>query len=162
MPRVTASLRLLRSKEREEHVEGDLDGVDVRDAPLVGDELEVDEVHQRPHLPRSLAGGQEVVLDLAADGREGISVDEAEVGEEHAHEDGAPEELIDGDLREDGGGVGSGDLLIEPVVEVVSGGAVVDESEERQGREALVVDGSSGNEELRCRIHSTSPMVSVG
>ena len=87
-------------------------------------------MHNWPHFPRSLTGGEQVILDLVTNGGEGISVDKSEVGEENTHEDGAPEELIDGNLREDGDGISSGDFIVEPVVEVVSRGAVVDESEE--------------------------------
>lgn len=49
-------LCLLRSKEREEHVERNLDSVDIWNAPLVTYELEVDQVYNWPHLPRSLTG----------------------------------------------------------------------------------------------------------
>ena len=115
---------------------------------LVGDELEVDGVDDGPDLPGSLAGAEEVVLDLGSDGGEAVSVDEAEVGEEDGHEDGAPEDLVDGDLGEDGLGVLALDLGVEPVVEVVAGGSVVDEAEDREGDEALHVEGSSGDEDL--------------
>lgn len=125
-----------------------MDGIDIRDAPLVGNELKVDEVNCGPHFPRSLAGGQEVVLDLVSNSSERISIDEAEVGEENAHEDWAPEELINGNLSEDGNGICSGDLFIKPVVEVVSRRPVVNESEKGEGGKTFVVDGSSRNEEL--------------
>ena len=141
-------LSLLRSKKRKEHVERNLDSVDVWNAPLVGNELEVDHVHNRPHLPRSLACSKQVILDLISDDGEGISVDETEIGEEHTHEDGAPEELIDGNFRENGDGIGSGDLLFKPVVEGVTRGAMVDESEEGESGEAFVVDGTSSDEDL--------------
>mmetsp|Transcript_32928 Transcript_32928/g.72238 ORF Transcript_32928/g.72238 Transcript_32928/m.72238 type:complete len:89 (+) Transcript_32928:497-763(+) len=83
-----------------------------------------------PDLPATLTGAEEVVLDLGTDGTETVSVDEAEVGEEDGHEDGTPNELIDGDLGEDGAAVGAGDLVIEPVVEVVAGRSVVEETED--------------------------------
>ena len=83
-----------------------------------------------PYFPRSLAGGEQVILDLVTNGGEGISVDKSEVGEENTHEDGAPEKLIDGNLSENRDGISSGDFFIKPVVEVMSRGAVVDESEE--------------------------------
>jgi hypothetical protein len=125
-----------------------LDSVDVWNAPLVGNELEVYQVHDRPHLPRSLACSKQVILDLISDDREGIAIDETEVGEEDTHEDGAPEELINGNLCEDGDGIGSGDLFVKPVVEVVTRGAMVDESEEGEGCEAFVVNGTSSDEDL--------------
>lgn len=111
-------------------------------------------MHQRPHLPRSLAGGEQVILDLITNGGEGISVDKSEVGEENTHEDWAPEELIDGNLREDRDGISSGDLFVEPIVEVVSRGAVVDESEERESGKTLVINGSSSNEDLIAMIEA--------
>jgi hypothetical protein len=48
-------LLLLGSNKREEHVEGNLDTVDKDKTMLVGDELEVDGVHNGPHLPGSFA-----------------------------------------------------------------------------------------------------------
>ena len=146
---VTKTNRLrLGSDDAEEHVEGDLDAVDEDETVLVGDELEVDGVDDGPDLPGSLAGAEEVGPDLGSDGGEAVAVDEAEVGEEDGHEDGAPEDLVDGDLGEDGLGVRTLDLGVEPVVEVVAGGSVVDESEDGEGDEALHVKGSSGEEDL--------------
>jgi hypothetical protein len=113
-------------------------------------------VHNWPHLPGSLAGGEQVILNLVTNGGEGISVDKSEVGEENTHEDGAPEELIDGNLREDGNGISTGDFFVEPVVKVVSRGAVVDESEERESGKTLVINGSSGNEDLMIMTEGTS------
>ena len=118
------------TEDAEEHVEGDLDAVDEDETVLVGDELEVDGVDEGPDLPASLARGEEVVLDLGGDGSDAVAVDEAKVGEEDGHEDGAPEDLVDGDLGEDGLGVGSLDLGIKPVVEVVARGSVVDKTED--------------------------------
>ena len=68
-PTRVASL-FLASNDGQEHVEGNLDGVDEDKTMLVGDELEVDSVHNGPDLPRSLAGRQEVALDLVADDSE--------------------------------------------------------------------------------------------
>ena len=143
-------LSLLGSKKRKEHVERNLHSIDVRNTPLVRNKLEVNKVDHWPNLPGSLTGRQKVILDLASNDTQGVTVNQAKVGEEDTHEDWAPEELIDGNLCEDGGGVGSGDLFVEPVVEVMSGGAVVDESEEGEGGETLPVDGSTGDEELLC------------
>jgi len=70
-------LCLLGSKKRKEHVESNLDGVDVGNAPLVGDEPEVDEVDDRPHLTRSLARSEKVVLNLVSDHSERVSVHKA-------------------------------------------------------------------------------------
>lgn len=96
-----------------------------------------------------MASSQEVVLDLVTDGVQGISIDKAEVSEEHAHEDGAPEELINSDLGEDGNGISSRNLLIEPVVEVVSRWSVVDETEEGESSETFPINGASSNKDLR-------------
>jgi len=125
-----------------------LDRINVRNTPLIGDKLEVDKVHNRPHFPRSLARSEEVILDLGSNGRQGISINKPKIGEEDAHEDGAPDNLINSDLREDRDCISSGDLLVEPVVEVVSRRSVVDESEEGEGGKTLVINGSSSNEEL--------------
>ena len=123
-----------------------MNSIDVWNTPLVRNKLEVDEVNNWPHLPRSLAGSQKVVLDLVSNGRQRISIDKTKIGEKHTHKDRAPEQLIDCDLGEDRGGICSRDLLIEPIVEVVSRGSVVDEAEERKGGETLVVDRASSNE----------------
>jgi len=56
--------------------------------------------------------------------------------------------LINCNLGKYGCGISSGDLLIEPIVEIVSRGAVVDESEEGEGGKALIVDWSSSDEDL--------------
>ena len=122
--------------------------IDVWNTPFVRDELEVDEVHHRPNLPRSLAGCEQVILNLVANGGEGISVDKSKVGEENTHEDWAPEELINGNLRENRDSISSGNFFVEPVVEVVARGAMVDESEERESGKTLVINGSSSNEDL--------------
>ena len=136
------------TEDAEEHVEGDLDAVDEDETVLVGDELEVDGVDEGPDLPASLARGEEVVLDLGGDGSDAVAVDEAKVGEEDGHEDGAPEDLVDGDLGEDGLGVGTLDLGIEPVVEVVAGGSVVDKAKDAEGDESLHVEGTTRDEDL--------------
>ena len=136
------------TEDAEEHVEGDLDAVDEDETVLVGDELEVDGVDEGPDLPGTLARGEEVVLDLGGDGSDAVAVDEAKVGEEDGHEDGAPEDLVDGDLGEDGLGVGTLDLGIEPVVEVVAGGSVVNETKDGEGDEPLHVKGTAGDEDL--------------
>ena len=136
------------TEDAEEHVEGDLDAVDEDETVLVGDELEVDGVDEGPDLPGTLARGEEVVLDLGGDGSDAVAVDEAKVGEEDGHEDGAPEDLVDGDLGEDGLGVGTLDLGIEPVVEVVAGGSVVDKAKDAEGDESLHVEGTTRDEDL--------------
>ena len=139
---------LLGSNQGKEHVEGHLHSVDKDETMLVGDELEVDRVDQGPDLPAALHGGKEIVLDLVSNDSEGVAVDETQVGEEDTHKDGAPEQLIDTDLERDVLGLGSWNLLVEPVVKVVSRGAVVDEAKDGEGDESLHVEGASANEDL--------------
>ena len=59
-----------------------------------------------------------------------------------------PEDLIDSNLQGNIFGFSSWDLLVKPVVEVVSGGSVVDETEEGKSQETLHVEGSSADEHL--------------
>ena len=115
---------------------------------LGGDELEVYGVHDRPDLPRSLAGRKKIVLDLASNSGEGVAIDQTEVSEEDSHEARAPEELVNSDLEGNIFGFLALDQVVEPVVEVMSRGSVVDETKEGKREETLHVEGSSGNEEL--------------
>mmetsp|Transcript_3555 Transcript_3555/g.8495 ORF Transcript_3555/g.8495 Transcript_3555/m.8495 type:complete len:257 (+) Transcript_3555:137-907(+) len=139
---------LFGSNEREEHVESDLDSVEEEQSVLVGDELEVDKVNKRPDLPRSLAGSEKVVLDLGSNSSETISGDESKVSEEDSHENWAPDGLVDEDLRSDRFSVLSGDLRVEPVVEVVTRRSVVEDTESGKSEESLHVEGTSGDEDL--------------
>lgn len=132
-----------------------MDSINVWNTPLVANKLEVDKVDHWPHLPGSLAGSQKIILDLASDGRQGISIDKAEVCEEDAHEDRAPEELINGNLGKYWDGIRAWNLTIKPIVKVVSRWAVVDESKEREGSKTLVVDGTSSDEDLLYRYSCT-------
>jgi hypothetical protein len=84
------SLYLLASKERKEHVEGNLYRVDEDKTMLVGDELEVNGVDKGPDLPASLASGQEILLDLLTDDGERVSVYQTKIREEDSHKDRAP------------------------------------------------------------------------
>lgn len=79
------SVTLLVPDEGKEHVESNLDRVDEDQAMLVGDELEVHSVNDRPDLPRSLAGGKKIVPDFRSDGAEGVSIDQSKIGEEDSH-----------------------------------------------------------------------------
>lgn len=139
---------LLRTEEGQEHVESDLDTVDEQQPVLAWDDGEVDGVYHRPELPGSLAGGQQVVLDLVSDGRHAVAVDKSKVREEDGHEDGAPTDLVDRDLHGDGLGILSGDLRVQPVVEVMSGGAVVQETEGTESDESLPIEWSRSQEDL--------------
>ena len=139
---------LLGSNERQEHVEGHLYRVDKDQTVLGRDELEVDSVHNGPDLPRSLHSGEEIVLDLIDNSGDGVSVDQTQVSEEDTHEHGAPEELINSDLESHVLGFGSRNLGVQPVVEVVSRGSMVDETKDTESDESLHVEWSSGDENL--------------
>jgi hypothetical protein len=130
-----------------------LDSVDKDKTMLGRDELEVDGMDNGPDLPRSLASTEKVVLDLASDDGHRVAIDQTKVGEEDSHEDGAlkkegkpceileisdevthivlgdpnlpPDQLVKANLHDDGLSLISRDLLVEPVVEVVSRGSVV-------------------------------------
>lgn len=145
-------LNLLGSKKGEEHVESNLDSIDENKTVLGRDEFKVNSMNERPNLPRSLHGSEQIVLDLVSNHVEGVTIDETEVGEEDAHEDGAPADLVDGYLGGNGYSVGSLDFGVEPVVKVVAGGSVVDESEDGEGYETLDVECSLDDEELSKKI----------
>jgi hypothetical protein len=115
---------------------------------LGGDELEVDSVHNGPHLPGSLTGGEKVTLDFVANGGKGITIDQTKVGEKDSHENGAPEKLVNGHLCKDSRGICTLNLAVEPVVKVVSRRSVVDETKDRKRNETLPVKWSSANEDL--------------
>ena len=125
-----------------------MDTVDEDQSVLGGDELKVDSVNNGPDLPRSLASGKKVILDLFSDSREGISVDQSKVSEENSHEDGAPDDLIKGNLHGDLLSFASLNEFVEPVVEVVSRRSVVKESKGRKSDETLHVEWSSADEDL--------------
>jgi len=115
---------------------------------LAGDELEVDGMHNGPDLPGSLNGAEQVVLDLVGNLADAVAIDESQVGEENRHEDGTPEDLVNAHLEGDGLGVRALNLGIQPVVKVVTGGAVVDEAKEGESQESLHVKGTARNENL--------------
>lgn len=147
-PKLLGTCLLLGSNEGKEHVECNLDTVDEDKTVLGGDELEVNSVDNGPHLPRSLACTEQIVLDLASNGGQRISVNQSEVAEEDTHEDRAPHGLVNGNLKGNILCFGSWDLAVQPVVEVVSRRSVVDETEEGKGKEALHIEGSSADENL--------------
>lgn len=126
-----------------------MDTVDENESVLGGDELEVHSMDQRPNLPGPLAGCKQVILDLASDSRERISVDKSKVCEEDSHENGAPDNLIKSDLHTNRLSISAFNLLVEPVVEVVSRGSVVKETECRKSDEALHVEWSARDEDLK-------------
>jgi hypothetical protein len=116
---------------------------------LGGDELEVNSVHNGPHLPGSLTGGEKVALDFVADCGKGITIDQTKVGEKDSHENGTPENLVNGHLGKDSLGIRTLNLAVEPVVKVVSRRSVVDETKDRKCNETLPVKGAPTNENLK-------------
>jgi len=125
-----------------------LDSVEEEQSVLVGDVLEVDEVNNGPDLPRSLAGREEIGLNLCSNYAERVTVAKSKVGEENGHENWAPQGLVNKDFLRDRGSVLSGDLVVKPVVEVVTGRSVVEQTECGKSNESLQVKGTSGNENL--------------
>ncbi len=119
---------------------------------LGADKLEVDGVYQRPDLPGTLAGRQQVVLDLVTDNVEGVAVDQTQIGEKDAHKDGAPEQLVNGNLEGHMLGLGTGNLVVEPVVKVVSGRSVVNETKDGKSYKASHIKGTASNENLNLKI----------
>ena len=90
----------------------DLHAVDVEDALLGGDELEVDQVRERP---QRVVGGEHR-QQLCLDGRDdeiGPPFEEVDEGEEDAGEGRGPKELVEGGLGDDG--LGGGRVLGEAV-----------------------------------------------
>lgn len=139
---------VLGSDDGKEHVEGNLDSVKENESVLGGDELEAYGMDDWPNLPRSLACCKQVALDLVSNGGERVSVDKSKVSEEDSHENGAPEHLVNENLRCNRFSILALDKVIQPVVEVVSRWSVVKETECRKSEEALHVEGSSGDEDL--------------
>jgi len=115
---------------------------------LSGNKLEVHGMDDRPDLPGSLAGTEKVRLDLVSNGGKGVSVDQSEVSKENTHEDGAPHNLVNSNLQGNIFGFGSWDLLVEPVVEVMARGSVVNETEEGESQETLHIKWSSADKDL--------------
>merc|ERR550539_41011 len=62
---------LFGSEKGEKHVESNLNSVEEEQSVLVRDVLEVDEVYKGPDLPRSLAGREEISLDLCSNSGKG-------------------------------------------------------------------------------------------
>mmetsp|Transcript_17346 Transcript_17346/g.38011 ORF Transcript_17346/g.38011 Transcript_17346/m.38011 type:complete len:233 (+) Transcript_17346:348-1046(+) len=123
---------------------------------LARDELEVDKVNGGPDFPRSLASRKKIGLDLGSNGCGRVSVDKSEVGEEDGHEKRTPHGLVDKDLFGNRSSVLSGDLGIEPVVEVVTGRSVVEKTEDRKSDESLHVEWTPSDEDL-CQHITKSP-----
>ena len=115
---------------------------------LGGDELEVDRMDDRPDLPRALAGGKQVVLDLVTNRSKGISIHQTKVGEKDSHKDGAPDHLIKGHLLGHRKTIIAWNELVQPIVKVVARGSVVQETKGRESDESLHIKGSSGDENL--------------
>jgi hypothetical protein len=131
---------LLATNQGKEHVEGNLDAVQEEQSVLVRDDSEVDGMDDWPDLPGSLTCGEKVVLDLLSDGSKRITVDQTKVGEEDGHKDWTPNNLVEQNLEGDRLGILSWYLLVKPVVEVVTGWTVVEETKGRKSEESLPVE----------------------
>jgi hypothetical protein len=142
---------LFASNDREEHVESNLHSIDKDEAVLGGDELEVDGMNNRPYFPRSLAGCEEITLDLVDNDSDRIAVHQSQVREEDSHENRAPDELINTNLQCNMMGFLSFNLLIKPVVEKVTRGAVVNETKDTESDESLHVEWSTADKNLTRR-----------
>jgi hypothetical protein len=142
---------LFASNDREEHVESDLHSIDKDKAVLGGDELEVDGMNNWPYFPRSLAGCEEIILDLVNNDSDRVAVHQSQVREEDSHENRAPDKLIDSNLQRDVLGFLSFNLLIKPVVEIVTRRSVVNETKDTKSDESLHVEWSTANENLSRR-----------
>ena len=102
----------------------------------------------RPDLPRSLACGEEVILDFVANGGGGVTIHKSKVGEKDSHENRAPKDLINSNLESNIGGTSSLDLAVEPVVEIVTRRSMVEETKGGQTNESLQVEWTTRNEDL--------------
>ena len=106
-------MRLLAAtNDRKEHVECDLNAIDKDQTMLGGDEFEVDRMDNWPDLPRTLTGGEQVLLDLIGNHGKGITIAQTQISKEYRHEDGAPNDLIKGNLHGNLFGFGTFNLLV--------------------------------------------------
>jgi len=123
---------------------------------LVGNEFEVDHMDERPNLPRSLTGTQQIVLDFGRNRTKTISIDKTQIGKEDGHEDGTPEDLINGNLAHDTLQSSTLNLGIQPIVKVMSRGTMVGKSKETQRKESFHIEGvclgNTCNEDLSKQI----------
>jgi hypothetical protein len=126
----TARPSLFGSQQGQKHVERHLHTVDKDQTVLGADELKVDGMHQRPDLPRTLASSEQVVLNFVLNHIERITIGQTQISEEDRHEDRAPEQLVNSNLQCNMLGLGSWDLAVEPVVEVMSRRSMVDETKD--------------------------------
>ena len=106
-PTFLISISFVGTNDGKEHVEGDLNSVDENQPVLGADELKVESMDTGPYLLRTLARCEQVALDLIPNDGEGVTVHKPKVREENSHEQGAPQDLIDGDLGENSGRSGS-------------------------------------------------------
>mmetsp|Transcript_18855 Transcript_18855/g.60556 ORF Transcript_18855/g.60556 Transcript_18855/m.60556 type:complete len:243 (-) Transcript_18855:48-776(-) len=128
----------------EEDVEKDLHNVHVQDPLLRGHKTEVDEMHERPHAPIAVQGGEEVGGYLAGDLiNSALAAPEEFESEEARYQDGRPQELVCGGFSHHRGcperAVGE-DVLIERTVPPAGGRAIEDEAERRKASSALGVE----------------------
>ena len=115
---------------------------------LSANKLEVNSMNKRPNLPRSLYSSKQITLDFVSNCSKRVSIDKTKVCKEYTHEDWTPKDLVDCYFCRNGSSICSLDFGVEPVVKVVSGWSVVDESEYGEGYKSLDVKSRLYNEEL--------------
>jgi hypothetical protein len=75
-----------------------------------------------------LASGEQVSLNFVTNHCKAVAADKSQVREEDSHEDGAPDELVKCHLHGNMLGISPLNLSVQPVVEVMAGGAMVEET----------------------------------
>jgi hypothetical protein len=119
---------LLATNDGKEHVECNLNGVD-KDQTMFGrDEFEVHRVDDWPNLPGTLTGGEQILFDFVGNHGERVAVAQAQICKEYSHKDGAPNDLIKGNLHGNLFGFGTLNLLVEPVVKEMSRWSMIQET----------------------------------
>lgn len=91
--------QLLRSNDREEHVEGNLNRVDENKTVLGADELEINGVNDWPNLPRTLDRLKQIVLNLVGYSPVRITIYQSHIAEKDRHKDRTPKKLINSNLQ---------------------------------------------------------------
>jgi hypothetical protein len=153
---------LFGSNQGKEHVKRDLDSINEDESVLGRNEFEVDRMNDGPDLPRSLAGRQQITLDLLANGSERVAVDQSQIGEEDAHENGAPEQLINGNLQRHMFGLLAFNLTVQPVVKVMSTWSMVNKTKDRERNEPFHIKCTSRYENLEMASKKNCKMSASG
>mmetsp|Transcript_104681 Transcript_104681/g.180839 ORF Transcript_104681/g.180839 Transcript_104681/m.180839 type:complete len:270 (-) Transcript_104681:109-918(-) len=111
---------LFVAEEGEEDVVEDLQGVDVQDALIPGNEAEVDEVCWHPEAPTGLHARQEILLHLQLEVCQGLALHNVEVAEVDGGKDRVPQDLVGEDFSCHLVHRGAWHQCVEVAVEVVA------------------------------------------